>query len=496
MKTTWSVLFVIAFVAAFAVTGHAAAPDSIWMRAYGSTSFAQIRCIDQTSDSGFIFTGSISIDDGLPSEHPEVYTVKLNADGDTMWTTHYTFFGDAVGYGVRETFDGGYVTAGYTSSALAVDQSVYLVKLNSLGGILWQKMYGHPGGRDEARDVRVLRGDSGFVVVGFATTPGPFRTDVYLLRTDSSGDTLFTGRYNYTINDRGQSITETTDGYVIAGHSQSATEYDVLLLKTTSHLDTVWSKRYGSGIGHEVANSLKLTPSDFGFIVAAQTDSWGAGSADGWALKTDLNGDTLWTKTVGDSLYNRFFAVDTTFDGGYVFGGQYGSVPFEDRKCWGVKMAADGTVEWEERYGVPRIECVCLDMVQTFDGGYAMGGHIGNSGGGFIQALAIRLGEDNNSGVEPEAVPPGLTITTSPNPFVGSVRVQFTLDTKSKPEIGIYDVEGRLVQTIPTATLHPTLHSFEWDGKDRNGVNVPPGVYFCRIRAGGKEATGKMVLAR
>jgi flagellar hook assembly protein FlgD len=125
-----------------------------------------------------------------------------------------------------------------------------------------------------------------------------------------------------------------------------------------------------------------------------------------------------------------------------------------------------------------------------------MGGHIGNSGGPYREAFVVRLGEDNSSSVGPATLPPGLAITTSPNPFVGSVRVQFTLNEKSKPEIGIYDVEGRLVQSIPTAMLHPARHSFEWDGKDRDGVRVPPGVYFCRIRAGVKEVTGKMVLAR
>jgi hypothetical protein len=478
----------------FAVAAHSAAPDSLWMKAYGDTFHTQIRAMDQVSDSGYICTGTIWIEDPYTGGHAEVYTVRLDADGDTLWTTYYTAFGYAEGKAVRETPDGGFVTAGLTSSPVADDRNVYLVKLNSLGGIVWEKRYG--GSRyDEANDLQVLHGDSGFVVTGYTRSFGAYGTDVYVLRTDSAGDTLFTLRYDATINDVGKAICETTDGYVIAGHTQTPTEYNVLLLKTTSHLDTLWSKTYG-GPGHDVAYSVKLTPSDFGFIVGAGTDSYGAGGMDGWALKTDRNGDTTWTRTVGDSLYNRFFAVDTTLDGGYVFGGQYGSVPFEDREFYAVKLASDGVVEWVSTYGVERQECVCLDMLQTYDGGYVMGGYVKWAGSGYRNAMVIRLGDDSGSGVEPAAVPAGLTLTASPNPFTGNVRIRFTLDRKSKAEINIYDVAGRLVRNVSTGTLYPARHSFEWDGKDEHGTVVPPGVYFCRLSACGEDVTGKVVFTR
>jgi hypothetical protein len=494
MNAARTLVLVSCAVVFLAGAGNSAAPDSTWMRAYGDTSHTSIWCIDQTSDGGYVFTGHIWIEDSFIPGHPEVYTVKLDADGDTLWTNYYTAFGYAEGRAVRETPDGGYVTAGLTSSAVADDRNLYLVKLNSLGGIVWQKQYGGPE-YDEAWDLRVLPSDSGFVITGRTRSFGAYGNDVYLLRTDSSGDTLFTNQYDATINDYGYSICETIDGYVVAGHSQTPTDYNVLLLKVTSHLDTVWSKTYGDS-GHDVAYGIKLVPSDFGFIVAAGTDSYGAGGMDGWALRTDRNGDTLWTVTVGDSLYNRFFAVDTTFDGGFVFGGQYGSVPFEDRKFYAAKLKSDGEVEWVTTYGVPRSECVGLDMLQTSDGGYVMGGYIIWATSGWRNALVVKLEDGSGSGVEPRALPAGLSLTASPNPFTGSVRVEFTLDARSRPDIGIYDVTGRLVRSITTGMLYPARHSFEWDGRDNDGAEVPQGVYFCRISAGGAAAAGKVVLAR
>jgi hypothetical protein len=479
--------------AACVAAASAGSPDSLWMRAYGDTSNQQIRCITETSVNGYIFTGYTWVGD-YTTGHSEVYTVKLTPDGDTLWTTNYTAFGDAEGYAVRETPDGGYVTAGYTSSAVADDRNVYLVKLNSLGGIVWEKQYGGSG-YDEAHDLQVLPGDSGFVITGYTRSFGGYGSDVYLLRTDSAGDTLFTRSYDATVNDKGYSICETTDGYVVCGHSQTATEYNVYLIKTDSQLDTVWTRTYG-GPGLDVGLSIKVTPADFGFIIAAQTDSYGAGSLDGWALRTDSNGDTLWTRTVGDSLLNRFFSVDTTYGGGYVFAGQYGSVPFEDRKFYAAKLAADGAVEWEATYGSPRDECVALSVDQTSDGRYILGGYIRPAAAGDADAFAIRLGSDDESGAEPVTLPPGLGLTALPNPSGGRVRICFTLETKSRAQIDIYDVAGRLVRSVSGGTLYPARHSFEWDGKNLDGMKVPPGVYFCRLSSGDGRATAKVVLTR
>jgi hypothetical protein len=483
----------ICTVAACISVSHADAPDSLWMRAYGDTSGQEIRCITETSDNGYIFAGSTWIED-IGGGHSEAYVVKIDSDGDTLWTTNFRGVGDARAYAVRETPDGGYIVTGYYGyQPLADDRNVCLVKLNSLGGIVWEKTYGGTG-YDEAHDVQVLHGDSGFVVTGYTRSFGVYGSDVYLIRTDSAGDTLFTSYYGSTINDKGYSICETTDGYVLCGLSQTATEYNLYLIKTTSHLDTVWTKTYG-GSENDAGYSIRLTPRDFGFIIAGQTSSFGAGGDDGWAVKTDFNGDTLWTRTVGDSLYNRFFSVDTTSGGGYVFGGQYGQVPLEERDFYAAKLEADGTVEWEARYGTPN-EDVALCIEQTSDDRYIIGGYTKDWDTGNMDALVVRLGREEESGVKPRTAHTGLTVTTSPNPFTGSVRIMFDLDVKADGRLSIYDVNGRLVRTAPSGTLYPGRHSLGWDGKNLNGGNAPAGVYFCHLSIGCRKATVKAVLTR
>ena len=482
----------LGIVAIAVTTAYADAPDSLWMRAYGDASTQEIRCITETADNGYIFAGSAWIED-TDGGHSEAYVVKLDSEGDTLWTTSFRGLGDARAYAVRETPDGGYITAGYFGYLpMADNRDVCLVKLNSLGGIVWQKAYGGAG-YDEAHDVRVLHGDSGFVVTGYTRSFGVYGSDLYLIRTDSSGDTLFTRYYGATVNDKGYSICETTDGYVTCGISQ-ATDYDLYLVKTTSHLDTVWTRTYG-GTDFDAGYSIKLTPADFGFIIGGQTASFGAGADDGWAVKTDSNGDTLWMRTVGDSLYNRFFSVDTTLGGGYVFAGQYGQVPLEERDFYAARLAADGSIEWEARYGTPD-EDVALCIEQTDEGRYILGGYTKDWDTGDMDALVVRLGSEDESGVERRRAVSGLTLAASPNPFTGSVCIVFNTDSKARAWLEVYDVTGRLVTKLSSGTLYPGRHTIDWNGMDLGGSRVPAGIYFCRLSIGDREATTKVVLAR
>ncbi len=109
--------------------------------------------------------------------------------------------------------------------------------------------------------------------------------------------------YGGAENDAGHFIQKTHDGnFIIVGFTESfgAGGKDVWLLKVNEQGDTLWTRTYG-GPADDVGNKVRLT-SDNGFIIAGYTKSFGAGMADVYLVKTDEYGDTLWTRTYGDSL--------------------------------------------------------------------------------------------------------------------------------------------------------------------------------------------------
>ena len=203
-------------------------------------------------------------------------------------------------YSVQQTADGGYIVAGYTNSFGAGDYDFYLVKTNSQGDTLWTRTY---GGSDDDWAYSVQQtADGGYIVAGYTYSFGAGDDDFYLVKTNSQGDTLWTRTYGGSGDDEAYSVQQTADGgYIVAGYTSSfgAGSGDFYLVKTNSQGDTLWTRTYG-GSGYDGAYSVQQT-ADGGYIVAGYTGSFGAGSDDFYLVKTNSQGDTLWTRTYGGS---------------------------------------------------------------------------------------------------------------------------------------------------------------------------------------------------
>jgi hypothetical protein len=301
-----------------------------WERNYGGMGRDWGLSVQQTSDGGYIVAGTTN----SFGDSTQVYLIKTNALGDTLWTKTYggTFYD--WGYSVRQTSDTGYIIAGTTFS-FENSLRVYLIKTNAQGDTLWTRIFRGAGGNSVKQTL-----DEGYIVTGLT---GEYPTyQVYLVKTNASGDTLWTRTYGDTAYDEGFSVQQTSDsGYVIAGRSGPFWACRVYLIKTNVSGDTLWTRTYG-GPGYSLGLSVNQT-SDQGYIVAGRYDTTGYG-AQLYLIKTNFLGDVLWTKSYGESGSELGYSVQQTSDGGYIVAG--GTSSFGDTlgNVYLIKTDANGNV--------------------------------------------------------------------------------------------------------------------------------------------------------
>lgn len=82
---------------------------------------------------------------------------------------------------------------------------------------------------------------------------------------------------------------------------------------------------------------------------------------------------------------------------------------------------------------------------------------------------------------------------TAPNPFSAQTAISFGLPTAGRVSVNVFDMTGRLVNTLANEEMAAANHTLVWDGTDFNGSTVGAGVYFCRLEAAGQVLTQKML---
>jgi hypothetical protein len=193
--------------------------DPLWSRAHGGSNHDYGYSVQQTTDGGYIvggYTESFGIDSA------DVYLIKLSSTGGIQWSCTYGDSGDDQGYSVQQTTDGGYVVAGYTNSFHASRYDVYVIKTHANGGTYWTRTYGESN-NDYSYSVQQTT-DGGYILSGWSNSFDPGDTNVYVIKTDSLGDTLWSRTYGRTTYDdeRGFSVQQTTDGgYIVGGYAES-----------------------------------------------------------------------------------------------------------------------------------------------------------------------------------------------------------------------------------------------------------------------------------
>ncbi|MDP8200541.1 MAG: FlgD immunoglobulin-like domain containing protein [Candidatus Tenebribacter burtonii] len=298
--------------------------------------------------------------------------ITAQEPGDLIWSNSYGGMVKECGYSMTKTTDGGYIMGGYTNSFGAGDYDVYLVKVDATGDTLWTKAY---GGTDVDKGSSIQQClDGGYILAGETKSFGAGGYDFYLIKTDANGDTLWTNTFGGTGTDKARSISETSDGgFIVTGETRSfgAGGKDVYLIRTDANGDSLWTKTFGA-VDSEEGNSVKQTI-DGGYVIAGFTESFGAGGRDAYLIKTNADGDTLWTNTFGGTNDDRSYCVQQCDDGGYAISGDTKSSGAGLSDFYLIKTDANGQTVWSNTYGGISID-IGYALQQTPDGGYIIAG--------------------------------------------------------------------------------------------------------------------------
>lgn len=280
--------------------------------------------------------------------------------------------GSDYGTQIQPTTDNGYILVGTTLSFGAGGYDVYLIKLDNNSDTLWTKTYG--GSNNEYGNSVKQTPDGGYIIAGNSTSFGANGQDVYLLKTDSLGNVSWSKLFGGAGTDYGNTVLLTSDGgYLVGGTTQNlgAGNYDAYLIKTDANGNALWTKTYG-GSFEENGNFVQQT-SDNGFILIGITQSFGAGGVDIYVVKTNATGDTLWTKTYGDALDDFGFSIMQTADNGYILAGATNSFGAGSFDCLLMKTDSNGLAQWTKTYGGTDWENG-YSMAQTADDGFIVVG--------------------------------------------------------------------------------------------------------------------------
>jgi hypothetical protein len=467
---------------------YAQGPDTLWTKTFGGGTDDYGYSVQQTLDGGYIIAGcTYSFDVG----EGDVWLIKTDDSGDTSWTKTYGGSGYDYAYSVQQTTDGGYIMTGMTESFGAGDGDVWLIKTTASGDTLWTKTFGSI--EIDAGNCVQQTSDGGYIITGYTYDLGP---DVWLIKTNASGDTTWTKTIGGNAIDWGVFVQQTSDsGYIITGSTTSfgTGEDDLWLIKTDDSGDTLWTRALG-GANSDGGYTVQQA-SDGGYVITGYTNSFGAGDYDVWLIKTNASGNTTWAKTFGGNAADMGLSVQQTSDGGYITTGYTSSFGLGVQNVWLIKTTASGDTLWTKIIGGTYENEISYSVQQTTDGGFIITGMTESFGAGDKDAWLIKTGTD--PGVveyDDQSTISGKYVLKQnfPNPFNASTRISYSLSHPNFVTLTVYDILGKKVKILVNEFKNADEYSVTFDASELSN-----GLYFYELKIGDTMVeTKKMLLLR
>ena len=462
-------------------------PVKLWEKWYYTDyDYAHFRDIELTPSGNLVITGLIY--DYTPPPYLENWiAIILDQDGEILLEIPHEFAG-ASGYDCEVLSDGSFiVTGGATPDTNSTSSGLYIHKISADGTTEWAKVYDYLDTTETGYSITCLP-DGGFAVCGRVHGTGTINAgQMWLLRTDAYGDTLWTREWGSTVAnspDWGKTVLFSNDELCVLAHglTDSLPTYGPHLL----FYDLEGNYLHGTDYPelYYIFPGDMCTASDSGFIFVTNTFPS--------ISHTDQLGEIMWRHSIESNPNdeNAGFCIRQTMDGGYLFSGWDGYFPgpydeelsaseypfgnpspentVDYKEGWLVRFDADGNELWNFNNVVSH-DNFFYSCVQLPQGGYITGGTWG--GIGYLVRYAPETGI---SSPDPTS---SLTLEVSPNPFRSVLSASFSLPEESRVTLTVYDLYGRTVGGRVNGAYPGGTSTIEWAPPPDLGS----GCYFVRL---------------
>lgn len=392
---------------------HFSSAQNSFEKVYGGALPEVFRSVLETSDGSLLAGGSTRSFGSGDIFNTDFYLVKTKANGDTLWTRAFgtTYNDDATA--VAE-FANGYVIAGTSINPANGSNDFFVVKTDKNGNITWSNYYGGNGAEYCTHVVSLS--DTTLLIYGTTTSYTSGGYDLYMVKLDTSGSQLAAFNFGGTGNDSGYGIHRTDDGgYIMSGFSSSGlSSADIYLLKLDSSFVLQWSRTFG-GTGLDIGYDVEQTPNggymvlglwqngpDSSEIVLIETDSNGLDPvikypgthpgdygyairriADGYLLsgatfypgkgsemlliKTDLNGDTLWSRHYGGMKNEAAISSCAAGNGDVILAGETEGFGIDNFDSYLIRVNASGDIPCPDEVSfITGDSALCEDQTDVF----------------------------------------------------------------------------------------------------------------------------------
>jgi len=380
-----------------------AQPEVIWSETYGGEAVDECYQMAITNDGGFVFSGDTR---SFGAGGIDVYLVKTNADGDLIWSQTYGGGGTDQGYSLTQTADDGYAIGGTTTSGNGAFD-FYLIKTDAEGEQEWARVGYGRGGYDHCQSIIQTPG-GGYSMAGKLDGN---RWDAHLIQTDEEGNSLWARSYHRQWSEVARSHLRLGDGgFIFAGFANIPNQdiWDVYVVRTDEEGNQIWARSYG-GDDSDLCMSI-IETDDGNFVLAGWTNSFGQGGEDFYLIKIDEDGEELWSQTYGGEDDDQCFSVIQVADGGFALAGGTRSFGEGEQDMLMIRTNDEGEELWSFTAGGEGND-VCRSVVITQDGGYGLGGNTESFGAGALDLWLLKTSPDPLLGdIEPPLilVDPGL----------------------------------------------------------------------------------------